>query len=584
MRRQDHQARRPDGDDRRRPRALGSLSVRNRDHRQRRHQPAPPVGDDGGRARAPDDGAVRPAGAGGRASRRRARSCGRCTARWSRNIRRRIRSRGDFRIDAVRLRDQIIVAGAHGAARAARGVGAGLRDRLLERRQPDPCPLGQAGGRAGDPRGARRSRGGAAADAAGREPAALRRRRAARRRCIARPMVAVLVALRGALLGARARSDGRRDAALGRRRPGACRRGPARVRAAAALAGCGERASGCRAAASASPRAPTAACARSRSCRSPRRSCCSPAPACCSRRCCAAVRRHRLQHAQRARGERADHLVRPQAAGTDRRVLQGSAAPHRARCRASSASPSARSCPGATPARSARASSSRSKGYAKANGEEDPRARFRTISPGFFAALGVPILAGRDFSDADRHDSEQVVIVSQSVARRMFPNQDALNRRLMWTDPVMKFIDVSTDGRAHRRHRRRRRRREHRPGPGAERVSTRSSRKSAAAGCSSTPRPGSVCARSADHADHSRSVGRSAGRAGRRRSTTSRAEVLAPDRLNALVFGGFAGVALIIAVVGVAGVLAFSVSARTREFGIRLAIGSAPHHLLRGAE
>ena len=59
-----------------------------------------------------------------------------------------------------------------------------------------------------------------------------------------------------------------------------------------------------------------------------------------------------------------------------------------------------------------------------------------------------------------------------------------------------------------------------------------------------------------------------------------RAEVLAPDRLNALVFGVFAGVALLIAVVGVAGVLAFSVSARTREFGIRLAIGSEPKHLL----
>ena len=61
-----------------------------------------------------------------------------------------------------------------------------------------------------------------------------------------------------------------------------------------------------------------------------------------------------------------------------------------------------------------------------------------------------------------------------------------------------------------------------------------------------------------------------------------RAEVLTPDRLNALVFGGFAAVALLIAVVGVAGVLAFSVSGRTREFGIRLAIGSEPGHLLRG--
>src|SRR2546422_10957214 len=61
-----------------------------------------------------------------------------------------------------------------------------------------------------------------------------------------------------------------------------------------------------------------------------------------------------------------------------------------------------------------------------------------------------------------------------------------------------------------------------------------------------------------------------------------RAEVLAPERLNSLVFGVFAAVALAIALVGVAGVLAFSVSARTREFGIRLAIGSQPRQLLAG--
>src|SRR5260370_1846999 len=59
-----------------------------------------------------------------------------------------------------------------------------------------------------------------------------------------------------------------------------------------------------------------------------------------------------------------------------------------------------------------------------------------------------------------------------------------------------------------------------------------------------------------------------------------RAEVLTPDRLNTVVFGIFAGVALAIALVGVAGVLAFSVSARTREFGVRLAIGAQPRQLL----
>ena len=217
-------------------------------------------------------------------------------------------------------------------------------------------------------------------------------------------------------------------------------------------------------------------------------------------------------------------------------------------------------------------------GYARADGEEDPRARFRTVSPGFFAALGVPIVAGRDFNEGDRRDSEKVVIVSQSLAQRLFTTEDAVNRRLIWTDPVMKFINVSGESR----------------------------RIVGVAGDVDDENVVPGPAMSVYHPlDQEIGGGRlfvhastdpyalvppitriiremSAEQPIERAATLEdvRAEVLAPDRLNALVFGGFAAVALMIAVVGVAGVLAFSVSARTREFGIRLAVGSAPRHLL----
>ncbi|MEP6915320.1 MAG: ADOP family duplicated permease [Acidobacteriota bacterium] len=217
-------------------------------------------------------------------------------------------------------------------------------------------------------------------------------------------------------------------------------------------------------------------------------------------------------------------------------------------------------------------------GYARADGEEDPRARFRTISPGFFAALGVPIIAGRDFTEADRRDAEPVVIVSQSLAQRMFPSQDAVNRHLKWTDPVMKFIDVSGSPRR------------------IVGVAADVDDENVVPGPAlSVFHPFEqeigggrlfVHARTDPYAlvpSITRIIRElSADQPVERAATLEdvRAEVLAPDRLNALVFGGFAGVALMIAVVGVAGVLAFSVSARTREFGIRLAIGSAPRHLL----
>jgi len=217
-------------------------------------------------------------------------------------------------------------------------------------------------------------------------------------------------------------------------------------------------------------------------------------------------------------------------------------------------------------------------GHSRVNGEEDPRAVFRTVSPGFFAALGVPIIEGRDFNDLDRKNSERVVIVSQSLALRMFPHGDALNHNLMWTDPVMKFVDVSTEPRRivgitadvddenvvpgpvmtvyHPF--------EQEIGGGRMFVHTHTDPYALVSPITRIIRDLSVN-QPVEHAATLEDI---------------RSEVLTPDRLNALVFGGFAAVALAIAVIGVAGVLVFSISGRTREFGIRLALGAQPRNLL----
>jgi len=219
----------------------------------------------------------------------------------------------------------------------------------------------------------------------------------------------------------------------------------------------------------------------------------------------------------------------------------------------------------------------RVEGYTPADGEEDPRGRMRMVSPRFFGVLGVPILAGRDFTDEDRRGNESVVIVSQSVAQRMFPNGEAVNRHLTWTDPVFNYAgkpapcrivgivaDVDDEN----------------VSPGVAMTIYQPSWQMGVAGRLFVHAAGDPYALVPAVTRVIRQL--SAEQPVERAATLEdvRAEVLSPERVNAFVFSGFAGIALLIAVVGVAGVLAFSVSARTREFGVRLAIGSAPRQLL----
>jgi predicted permease len=227
-------------------------------------------------------------------------------------------------------------------------------------------------------------------------------------------------------------------------------------------------------------------------------------------------------------------------------------------------------------------------GYVHSPDVEDPRAHGRTVSPGFFAALGVAIIAGRDFNDLDGQGGDPVVIVSDTLARRMFPNQDAIGRHVHWTDPVLEF----SSGNAEEKARLMAPRRiigvvadiddDHLvPEPTAtiygplEADTLFGGRLFIHTGGDPYALVSPVT-----RIIHDMSVDQPVERPATLADV--RAEVLTPDRLSSLVFGVFAAVALAIAVVGVAGLLAFSVSARTREFGIRLALGSQPQQLLRG--
>jgi predicted permease len=218
---------------------------------------------------------------------------------------------------------------------------------------------------------------------------------------------------------------------------------------------------------------------------------------------------------------------------------------------------------------------------------DDPRALFRTISPGFFAAVGAPILEGRDFNNLDDKSTDPVVIVSQTLAQRMFPGQDPIGRHVFWTDPVLEFLD----------------------GTASEKTRFTSPHRIIGVAADiddihivpePTPTVYSAFTDGLMYGGHifihtngnpyalvtpvTRIIREMSAEQPVEHAVTLediRAKVLAPDRLNSLVFGVFACVALAIAVVGVAGVLAFSVSARTREFGIRLALGSQPERILK---
>jgi predicted permease len=215
----------------------------------------------------------------------------------------------------------------------------------------------------------------------------------------------------------------------------------------------------------------------------------------------------------------------------------------------------------------------KAEGTALAVGEAVPRAAVRTASPEYFRASGIPLLGGREFSNTDRVGSGLVVIVNKTFADRLFPGEDPIGKRIAWTGELLKFSPVSGDWRTI--------------------VGVIGNTRDG--GLDAEPRPtvympfpqmvaiGGVLVIRADSnapglvAAATRIVRRIAPAAPIEKVLTVaqiKDQSVAPRRLNAVLVSSFGILAVIIAAVGIAGVLAFSVSARTNEIGIRMSLGA----------
>lgn len=212
-------------------------------------------------------------------------------------------------------------------------------------------------------------------------------------------------------------------------------------------------------------------------------------------------------------------------------------------------------------------------GRTLAAGEPQPRAELRTADPGYFVAAGIPLLKGRDFTTTDRDSSQKVVIINQTMADYLFPGRDPIGLRIAWTGEVLKFIGMSDEWRTI--------------------VGVVGDTRDG--GLDAPPRnvvfepftqeaayTGGLVIRANSNPE---ALAGAATRTVREIVPTDpienvlsigqiKEESVAPRRLNAALVSSFGLLAVLIAAVGIAGVLAFSVSARTNEIGIRMSLGA----------
>ena len=213
-------------------------------------------------------------------------------------------------------------------------------------------------------------------------------------------------------------------------------------------------------------------------------------------------------------------------------------------------------------------------------GEPLPRAEWRTATPEYFRAAGIRMVKGREFTITDRPGGGRVAIINQSLADRYFPNEDPIGKQIAFTGEILRVAPVSGDWRTI-------------VGVVANTQDGGLDKPPVnalfAPFVQEIPMAGGLVIRTASDVD---ALIKAATQAVRRIAplvpienvrtiAQIREQSVSPRRLNAVLISSFGILAVIIAAVGIAGVLAFSVSSRTNEIGIRMSLGADSGRVLR---